>query len=86
LHQCNKTRRDDKLYQDRTSERLEAIVDGAADAKDSNVELERLAYSKIEGPAVTLAFMADDKNYVCLVFHLRSLNLDGESPEDRKNP
>jgi len=31
---------------------------------DGNIDLQRLQYAKIEGPAVTLAFMADDKNYV----------------------
>jgi len=31
---------------------------------DTQLNLDRLAYSKIDGPAVTLAYMADDKSYV----------------------
>lgn len=32
--------------------------------KDLVLDLERLAYAKIEGPGVTLAFMADNKTHV----------------------
>ncbi|KAF8195726.1 Sac2 family-domain-containing protein [Mycena galopus ATCC 62051] len=42
----------------RTVEKLETIV---LSERDLAVDAERLAYSKIEGPGVTLAYMADDK-------------------------
>lgn len=32
--------------------------------RDSKLDLDRLAHSKIDGPTVTLAYMADDKSYV----------------------
>ncbi|KAJ6486376.1 vacuolar sorting protein [Mycena vitilis] len=43
----------------RTVEKLETIVLSG----DTSIDPERLAYSKIEGPGVTLAYMADDKAY-----------------------
>jgi len=48
----------------RTSEKAETIVTGAGEKdKDFIFSLERLAYGKINGPGVTLAFQADDKTY-----------------------
>ncbi|KAJ6539496.1 Sac2 family-domain-containing protein [Mycena capillaripes] len=44
----------------RTVEKFETIV---LSERDMAVDPERLAYSKIEGPGVTLAYMADDKAY-----------------------
>ncbi|KAJ7044495.1 vacuolar sorting protein [Mycena alexandri] len=44
----------------RTVEKLETIVVNERD-RDMAVDSERLAYSKIAGPGVTLAYMADDK-------------------------
>ena len=32
--------------------------------EDLNINVERLAHAKIEGPGVTLAYMADDKTHV----------------------
>ncbi|KAJ7368456.1 vacuolar sorting protein [Mycena albidolilacea] len=44
----------------RTVEKLETIV---ISERDLAVDTERLAYGKIEGPGVTLAYMADDKGH-----------------------
>ncbi|KAJ7180258.1 vacuolar sorting protein [Mycena crocata] len=46
----------------RTAEKLEPITQTERD-RDMAVDPERLAYSKIEGPGVTLAYMADDKTH-----------------------
>ncbi|KAG6911232.1 hypothetical protein DXG01_003099 [Tephrocybe rancida] len=46
----------------RTTEKHETIVASERE-KDLHVDLERLAFSKIAGPGVTLAYMADDKNH-----------------------
>lgn len=53
------------IFQARTSPTLENIV--ASEKESAFVfDLKRLAYGKIEGPGVTLAFQADDKTYVCI--------------------
>jgi hypothetical protein len=58
-----------QFYQARTAEKLEAIVTGINEKdRDIDVALERLAHAKIDGPGVTLAFMADDKNHVRPIF------------------
>jgi hypothetical protein len=44
-------------------EKHESIVASERE-KDLHIDLERLAYAKIEGPGVTLAYMADDKGHV----------------------
>ncbi|KAJ6598909.1 vacuolar sorting protein [Mycena vulgaris] len=46
----------------RAAEKLETIVLSERE-RDLNVDPERLAYAKIEGPGVTLAYMADDKTH-----------------------
>ncbi|KAJ7507967.1 vacuolar sorting protein [Mycena galericulata] len=46
----------------RTVEKLETIVSTERD-RDIAVDPERLVYSRIEGPGVTLAYMADDKTH-----------------------
>ncbi|KAG6833901.1 hypothetical protein H0H87_007912 [Tephrocybe sp. NHM501043] len=46
----------------RTVEKFETIVTSERE-KDFDVDLERLAFSQIAGPGVTLAYMADDKNH-----------------------
>jgi len=45
-------------------EKLETIVTAANGDTEPNVDIGRLAYAKIEGPSVTLAYMADDKTHV----------------------
>ncbi|KIM90943.1 hypothetical protein PILCRDRAFT_811444 [Piloderma croceum F 1598] len=46
----------------RATEKVENIVSGAGENdKDFVFDLDRLAYGKIDGPGVTLAFQADDK-------------------------
>jgi vacuolar protein sorting-associated protein 52 len=50
----------------RTVEKLESIVAAAAVTdNDGNTDAQRLVYANIDGPGVTLAYMADDKNHVC---------------------
>jgi hypothetical protein len=46
----------------RSTEKLETIVASQSEA-DLALDHERLAYSKIDGPGVTLAYMADDKSH-----------------------
>ncbi|KAJ6628776.1 hypothetical protein B0H10DRAFT_1777258 [Mycena sp. CBHHK59/15] len=45
----------------RSVEKLETIV---SSERDTTFDPERLSYAKIEGPGVTLAYMADDKTHV----------------------
>ena len=47
--------------QNRTTDKFESIVSIHADA---NIPLERIQHAKIDGPGVTLAYMADDKSHV----------------------
>ncbi|KAG6854864.1 hypothetical protein C0991_012054 [Blastosporella zonata] len=51
----------------RTIEKFETIIASERE-KDLHFDLERLAFSKIAGPGVTLAYMADDKNHVSAHF------------------
>ncbi|KAF8165468.1 vacuolar sorting protein [Crassisporium funariophilum] len=44
----------------RTTDKFESIVNIKSDA---NIHLERLQHAKIDGPGVTLAYMADDKTH-----------------------
>ena len=45
----------------------ETIVANAAEAAPENAaDIDRLAYAHIEGPSVTLAYLAEDKAYVSL--------------------
>ncbi|KXN83742.1 hypothetical protein AN958_00885 [Leucoagaricus sp. SymC.cos] len=46
----------------RTAEKFENIV-ASNNEHDFKLDLDRLAHSSIDGPAVTLAYMADDKSY-----------------------
>ncbi|KAJ7639000.1 vacuolar sorting protein [Roridomyces roridus] len=46
----------------RTVEKLESIVASERE-RDMVVDVDRLAYGRIEGPSVTLAYMADDKTH-----------------------
>lgn len=45
-------------------EKLETIV-ASSNEKDFTLDPQRLAYSRIAGPGITLAFMAEDKTHVC---------------------
>lgn len=45
----------------RTVEKFETLVNIQSDA---GINLERLQHSKIDGPGVTLAYMADNKTHV----------------------
>lgn len=68
----------DNPHKSRTVEKMESIVI-AATPKESNgnADAERLLYGKIEGPGVTLAYMADDKNHVCdTVVSIRCKTID----------
>ncbi|KAI0268372.1 vacuolar sorting protein [Gloeopeniophorella convolvens] len=48
----------------RSTEKDTGLVSGAVDAeKQTDAYLERLNYSRIEGPGVTLTYMADDKSH-----------------------
>ncbi|KAG6869319.1 hypothetical protein C0993_000072 [Termitomyces sp. T159_Od127] len=61
--------------QARFVEKHEPIV-ASERAQDAQVDLERLAYAKIVGPGVTLAYMADDKSHTAPIEALlRSLLL-----------
>lgn len=47
-------------------DKFETIVTGAGEKdKDYIFDSERLAFGKVDGPGVTLAFLADNKAYVC---------------------
>ncbi|KAJ3564831.1 hypothetical protein NP233_g8034 [Leucocoprinus birnbaumii] len=46
----------------RTTEKFENIV-ASNNERDLKLDLDRLAHSRVDGPAVTLAYMADDKSY-----------------------
>ena len=47
-------------------DKFETIVTGAGEKdKDYIFDSERLAFGKVDGPGVTLAFLADNKTYVC---------------------
>lgn len=46
----------------RTTEKFENIV-ASNNERDLKLDLDRLAHSRIDGPSVTLAYMADDKSY-----------------------
>jgi hypothetical protein len=59
-----------QISQARATEKVENIVSGAGENdKDLVFDLNRLAHGKIDGPAVTLAFQADDKAHVCSLHH-----------------
>ncbi|CDO71327.1 hypothetical protein BN946_scf184908.g85 [Trametes cinnabarina] len=47
----------------RTVEKSETIVSGAGESPDPEVDYKRLAYARVEGPSVVMAYMADDKNH-----------------------
>ncbi|KAL0949390.1 hypothetical protein HGRIS_009454 [Hohenbuehelia grisea] len=47
----------------RTTDKPELIVSNLERDKPLDVDLARLAYAKLDGPSVTLAYMADDKNH-----------------------
>jgi len=51
------------VQQSRMAEKFQNIVTSNNEC-DTQLNLDRLAHSKIDGPAVTLAYMADDKSYV----------------------
>ena len=57
-----------KFPQARTAEKLETIAAGINEKDMNIVDLERLAHAKMDGPGVTLAFMADDKYHVRIIF------------------
>ncbi len=50
--------------QARSAQKSEPIT--SSEQKTTSIDLERLAYGKIDGPSVTLAYMADDKTYVSM--------------------
>ncbi|KAK0498618.1 vacuolar sorting protein [Armillaria luteobubalina] len=45
----------------RSAQKFEPIM--SSEQKTTSIDLERLAFGKIDGPSVTLAYMADDKTY-----------------------
>ncbi|KAK0206380.1 vacuolar sorting protein [Desarmillaria ectypa] len=45
----------------RSAQKFELIT--SSEQKTTSIDFERLAYGKIDGPSVTLAYMADDKTY-----------------------
>ncbi|KAI0939262.1 hypothetical protein AcV5_000731 [Taiwanofungus camphoratus] len=48
----------------RTVEKAETIVSGAGETnQDMEVNIDRLAHARIDGPGVTLAYMVDDKSH-----------------------
>ncbi|KAI0368152.1 Vps52-domain-containing protein [Pilatotrama ljubarskyi] len=47
----------------RTIEKADNIVSGAGESPDPEVDPTRLAYARVEGPSVVMAYMADDKNH-----------------------
>ncbi|KAG0709778.1 Vps52-domain-containing protein [Suillus ampliporus] len=47
----------------RTPEKPEPIISGNGDKSGPYLDQDRLAYAKIEGPSVILAYMADDKTH-----------------------
>lgn len=48
-------------------EKTDLITAGAGEAKeDANVDFDRLGHSRINGPSVVLAHIAEDKSYVSI--------------------
>ena len=46
-------------------EKTDTIVTGAGEVTEaSTVDIERLAHARIDGPGVTLAYLAESKTYV----------------------
>lgn len=68
--------------QGRSVEKLEAIISNDRD-KETTLDLERLANAKIDGPSVTLAYMADDKSHVS---RLPECQPSGFKPVSQKEP
>jgi vacuolar protein sorting-associated protein 52 len=53
------------IAQGRTTEKDPGLVSGLDSPEtQTGTPLERLSYARIEGPGVTLAYMADDKTHV----------------------
>jgi hypothetical protein len=73
------------IRQARTTDRLESIATAINDHGDTKVDLDRLVHAHIDGPGVTLAFMADDKSHVLHFPFIRS-DSDSEYLTARKNP
>ena len=61
----------------RVTDKPDTIVTGAGEAiHEAEDDAERLSYAHIDGPGITLAYLAEDKSYVCSSF----LGLYGGSP------
>ena len=57
--------------QARTTEKAESITSGLTDATQSpEYDPSRLAYAHVDGPSVSMAYMADDKGYVSISYGL----------------
>lgn len=52
--------------QARVTEKFENVATTSAEDDGIRVDFERLAYAKLEGPIVILAYQADDKAHVSL--------------------
>jgi len=61
------------------------VAMGTEKDKDFVFDIDRLAYGKIEGPGVTLAFQADDKAYVRTAVDFGGIKTQVQSLENRKN-
>jgi hypothetical protein len=48
----------------RITEKVDTIVSAASEKQISDIDHDRLAFAKIEGPGTILAFLADDKSHV----------------------
>ena len=51
-------------FQARVTERFENIATMSTEDDSVHVDFERLTYAKLDGPAVILAYQADDKSHV----------------------
>ena len=54
------------LYQTRTSEKTELLGSISASGPEPTLNVERLEHGRLDGPPVTLAYLAEEKSYVVL--------------------
>ena len=72
------------LSQARTIEKADTLVSEATEKK-INVDIERLEHARIEGPGVTLAYMADDKTYVSAIRRRKLENAGSTNVPERSH-
>ena len=50
--------------QARTVEKSDIITNALESAQGYDIDANRLSYARVDGPSVTMAYIAEDKNYV----------------------